>query len=410
MARSSHPGVWLYRRKLKGGTVWYAKWREGGPGGEWHRASLADLPNAQARSDWARAKSAQIASDARERGRRGAVAQFATTVSEALDTWIATNRPRWRAATIESYTATAGLLEQWARDSRIERAEQITPAALARLSDWLAARYREGSPHSTNRRVREARTALQWLRKRGYLPRVSKDELGDSLEYVRAPVEQPQLLTPEHVAHVLRCALAAAPHVEGLVAPAIAWAALTGARRADVCRLRWEWVDLERGEAVLPASATKTHRWRLAEFARVSPGLVDVLRVLEAAWPDATRVFAGEGGDRDVPPATASWWLRVVRQQTVGGVACPRFTWQQLRQTASSWLCTLPRIWPREVAIERAAALLGHTPQVAREHYHGLVRLTREQERARTLDEAWGLGDVLGEIADALRASVNRTV
>jgi len=137
----------------------------------------------------------------------------------------------------------------------------------------------------------------------------------------------------------------------------------------------------------------KGDRPRLVSL-RVSPGFAGVLAALrEASGGDAA---AGRVWPRD-PARVDDWTLRCWRDSIVerGG---PRVTWQQLRQSCASWLACVDGIFG-DVSHAMGLAQLGHSFAVAARYY---LAHDRALTRAASLDEAWGVGEVLGEIAEAV--------
>jgi hypothetical protein len=142
------------------------------------------------------------------------------------------------------------------------------------------------------------------------------------------------------------------------------------------------------GEIRLQATATKTRTERRIDLV-VSPGLREILRVLKLQADGATYIF---GGDAALAPQVA----HNARARLMKWYGAPDFSWQRLRQTCASFLTNAPGIF-RSARIYRSAEQMGHSPEVARKYYLGLVRGIPPD--ARTLDAVLGIDRAVTSVA-----------
>ena len=197
-------------------------------------------------------------------------------------------------------------------------------------------------------------------------------------------------------------------HSEGVrwpIAPFVAFVLLSGCRVGEAESLAWSFVDLEAldnegrrvGEINLPASATKTKRARTIGL-EVCPSLQSLLATLklQAGSSSGPYVF----GRKAPMPHTA---VEAARKRLVRSYGAPKFSWQNLRQTAGTFLTNAPGIYGA-ASVFMSARQIGHTVAVAERHYLGVVRgIPRE---ARTLEAAMQIEDVMMRVIDGAQQAL----
>lgn len=126
--------------------------------------------------------------------------------------------------------------------------------------------------------------------------------------------------------------VAQADHLLSLLPPTVAdmasMALETGLRRANVCGLRWEWVNLDHARIDIPATAMKARR---PHAVALTGRAVEVLRRHQALrTPLCGYVFHNRGNPIWQPNGRT--WLRAVAAAGLGD-----FRWHDLRHTWASW-------------------------------------------------------------------------
>jgi integrase len=221
----------------------------------------------------------------------------------------------------------------------------VTTIAVDELDTWL--RDLPLSPKSRSNYRANIGVLFSYAEQRGIIdrnpiPRTSKPKLID-----RAP----EIFTVDELRSLLEAATRTAPGV----VPMLAIGAFAGLREAEIQRLDWSEVDLERGHIEVKAAKAKSARRRIIP---IQPNL--------AAW---LRPYAGSSGP--VVPAGARRKLDRVREEA------RLATWPNngLRHSFASYRLAAIHDAPR-VAME-----LGHTsPQMLFSTYRELV-LPEEAER-----------------------------
>jgi hypothetical protein len=240
----------------------------------------------------------------------------------------------------------------------------------------------ERSKHSTNRELRALSSLLNTLRRADIL-RLTRDDIGDGLARVRAPVELRPFLHGPEIRELLRVAARHDAQTFKLdrkgskdrarfkpIAPFIRAAVLLGARLDELLSLEWPWV--RDGRIYLPAIAAKGARARMVDLA-VSPTALPA----QSASASAGRVFDLTRGE-----------VYAARKRLLA-MGAPAFTWHALRRTCGTFLTCAPGIYAGASAA-MSAQRLGHDVSVAQRHYVGQATV---DPAARTLEQALGLAD-----------------
>lgn len=390
---AAHPGVSVYRRSPRTDSTvvtWIAEYRDPDTNKR-VRVTLDDLgvKDATQRRLWAVLRSKTLT--ARRAELRAGLTGIRKPIGEAIASIGDTlRRAGLKATSLVTYRETGKLLEAWCpslRDGKATTLDRIGRAELVTLREWLTDRFAERSPHTLNRHLRHARAILNRWRSDGWAPKLSRDIIADAMKLRRtAPLERTPLTSAE-----LRAVLTACIHRDPTARSAAPWTAfllLTGCRSAEPGNVRWADVDFSRRVVELRAAGTKTGRKRDIDLA-VCPLLAELLAAMRARDPRGEFVF----GER-IQSTRQSWlrWLRRAHGAPKG------FTWQRLRQTCGSYLCSAPGIYGAASAF-LAAKQLGHSVAVAERHYAGVVRI---DAAAKTLEAAMGVEREVEAIVSAL--------
>lgn len=155
----------------------------------------------------------------------------------------------------------------------------------------------------------------------------------------------------------------------GLLAPLIFAALHTGARRGELLKLEWRFVDLQTGTITFVAETTKSRRTRIVPMV---PELVEVLRDLRATqraiYGDCVHVFTYNG-------------RTVESNKTAFEIACRRagivdFRWHDLRHCFASFFMQSGG------DLYRLQMLLGHTTPAMTQRYAHLSAKHLMESRA----------------------------
>ncbi|HEX5658649.1 MAG TPA: hypothetical protein VFX59_15705 [Polyangiales bacterium] len=392
------------------------------------------LRTAEARRDWAIAKSKSLAKRRMEIA-SGAPRAMGVPLKDAIARYYRAH-PHLSPRSVLDYGLATDKLFSWATRVNIRVADDLTRAKLMEFRETLirepkkvtvkgAKRGARGSslsrraPHSVNGELRKVRTVLGYLRKIDLLPRLTNDDLKDGCQALAVNQERIAYLPAERCQQLMTAALAhdavvfaetreehaglrtrgtTARHTS--IAPFVAFVLLTGMRFGEALEIKWEQIDLtardddghEVGEIHLLASGTKTKRARTVGL-DVSPALRGILLMLFESSCGTGRVFSFTEG---VAEAAA-------RRLRDSFDAPANFSWQMLRRTCGTYLTNAPGIFGAASAY-RSAKQLGHSVLVAEKHYLGLVRGI--PRTARSLEAALQIESQLQCITHHARSAV----
>lgn len=188
--------------------------------------------------------------------------------------------------------------------------DEITRDVLDRL---VAARLKEGTKSTANRYLALVRSILIRARDEWeWLDKVPKVRL------FKEPEGRERALTPEQARRLLEALPA---HQQDMVA----FALLTGLRRANVLGLEWSRVDLERRYAWIEGWQSKNRR---AISVPLSEEAVTILLRQVGKHPE--RVFTFKG--KPIKQANTKAWYAALEQ-----VGIKDFRWHDLRHTWATW-------------------------------------------------------------------------
>lgn len=359
--RSPHPGVVI--RPPRPGQYQRTQIRFIDP--DTNRFRYTTVPDGADPKEFARQKSLELKNRA-EAIRRGAPKLQGGALKTLVESYFA--EAILRPSTAKMYAFSTAKLLSWS--SAPASGDDLTLAKLRELRAYLA-KLPNRRASTANRDLRTIAAVLEHSRKAGRTPRLSHQDIGDGLQRLKAPVER-----KDYCRDPLAALEASVAH-DVMFGAYVAWLLLTGMRAAEALAVRHHAVDFEAWLVRLQSHETKTGAWRDVELEWTPACKLLAEALVMGRKPDA-RLF----GDR------TSSYMREQRRQ-VGGA----WTFQQLRRTASTYLCSMSN-----VGLWRAAKSLGHHPEIARKHYAGVVRT-----EATTLEVALGITSPVLEIVRRLR-------
>lgn len=92
-------------------------------------------------------------------------------LGEAIDRFIARNRPNWKGQTERSYRKSLDTFEIFAEDAELETLADLTLWEVGQYTDWLL--EQEYAQATVASKQKQARRWLKWLESQGYLGVVS---------------------------------------------------------------------------------------------------------------------------------------------------------------------------------------------------------------------------------------------
>ena len=124
------------------------------------------------------------------------------------------------------------------------------------IDEWL--RKLGGAPRSRNSTHTSLRTFFSWAKSHSYLPR-AEQTAAEAVAKVRVGDTETEIFTPEQMAKILE----AAP---GELVPFIALGAFAGLRAAEITRIEWSAIDLNRRFITIRAGQAKTASRRIVSI------------------------------------------------------------------------------------------------------------------------------------------------
>jgi len=260
-----------------------------------------------------------------------------TTISGAVQRWRESHGPGWNSNMLRS-------LRLWAGDLDLDRVDLDFLNRFVRHLESLRQK-KSGGPYSREtiyKHVAAATSLMQWAFRRKWIAAVP------DRPKLRRGEAKPEPLSEEQIANVLF----SLHRKDGTMMRAgriIKFMLLTGARPQEARLLRWEWIDVPRACAIIPAEETKTRnsspRPRVLELSN------EALQVLAETPRTSPYVFLSREGK----PYTRDGLRRICNSR--------KFRPYQLRQTFTQ------RCF--DVGLQDAviAALLGHVDLKMLKHY-----------------------------------------
>ncbi len=439
-----HRGVTLIRPNEKARTGWRARYVD--PDLEkmvWETLNPA-LDTVELREDWAARKAKGLALRRLEL-MGGAPRSTGTGLAAAMKRYF-DDHPRLSAKTLWIYRSATNKFLAWATKTGLESVDEIDRGKLVAFGAMLArepkrASKRGGrrgefataktmrSAYTVNRELRALGAALRYLRRLGFLPKLSSDDIADGLRKLKAPPRRIQYLKPSELQQLLNAALkhdaetfaeTRAEHTgdrpKGMtqryepIAPVILTALITGLRVSHLLALEWSDIDFDAlddsGKAVgeiTPQGGSATKRTGLIGL-EISPGLRRLLAAKKLKSGGRGKVFRlteseGKAALKRLTTKTGDDGKTLLYGAPLGS------TWQTFRRTCGCYLTNAPGIFGSASAY-RSAQQLGHSVQIAERYYVNVVRGIPKS--ARTVEAAMQITKQLERVIEAVTSLAPR--
>lgn len=359
------------------------------------------LNSAKARETWCKNKSKHLRQQAAAIA-AGETITRRTLVPKALGRYFSAKAAELQPATLVAYGQGTKPFESWCAKNAVVYVEDLTPPLLAQYREWFVgqkaytpAKGRVGkgkriegdgkrSPAQINKCLNSLRVVLSQLRREGHTPKLTSDDIVDSLKFVKRERARRQYLDTAQVKALLEASLRHDADGHDAIAPFTAACLLTGMRFNELCELAFDEVDAVSGEIHLAAKRTKTSTERTVYLDKL-PTLWAWLKAEKLASGNRKRVF----------PHLTFAIARMARARLVStdaetGYSAPSFTWHRLRATCGTYsVCA--SLYGRGSEHETAQQL-GHSIQVAQAHYTGRAKDFKPD--AQCLEDAMGCADL----------------
>lgn len=322
-------------------------------------------------------------------------------VDDAIADYLAHCAEVRKPRTVRSYRESLAVFARWCTEKKHAHIDGITAANLSEFWVWLCRRRKqvpkrgaqneriestEGkAAYTINRHVQAIRTWLDHLRRLEHTT-LTHEQITDAIRKLPTPSAKPQVLSRDDCRRILAAALRRdrAGRVELPMSPLVAVALTTGCRIGELLALRWDQVDLEQ-QVIRLGTDTKTASARDVST-EISPGLADILVGLKAR-ASGPWVFGGSA-------AYSYSAVDSARKHIIKSWDSGKWGYHLLRKTCATYLVCSGVMG----TVYLAAQQLGHSEEVARKHYLGLVRGL--DPNARSLDEVLGVAEELRAIAE----------
>jgi integrase len=257
------------------------------------------------------------------------------TVADALDAWLETHTPTWAASTVRDQTSRASLV----------KADKIARTPLAKLTvadvDWWHSRLRAAGVGESSLRNQHLvlRASLSQAARWGWVSAnvAALATLGRKTTKPRSAMRAAEV----------RAVIDAAERFDPAAGVAFRLAAITGARRAELCALVWGdldgdrltidssieiWRNGSRTDRQVPTlrdAATKTGNQRVVRLDERTLAAVDSLRAERQQYGP----WMLQPGERPLNPERLTGWWRIARRDA--GID-PRWRLHDLRHWSAT--------------------------------------------------------------------------
>jgi integrase len=374
MARNkAHPGVSLFNRRRRGTSHLCARWRDPVTG-KAHTVDLVlmGMGTKVACRPWAVRLSNELAVSAKA---HKAVDGGAVTPDAAWVSFVADRRREHgeeSAHRLEAYESKRW--QPFMRELGLRTVAEITAAACRKFRESLD----DLTPPTRNHHLECGRAYMNWCRRRR-ITSLSAEDISEAFRKFRVERTLPRVPKREELVRLIAAAVehdtarfhagraskdryskqpngpaTGAPRFAA-VAPFFFLSMLTGMRASEAFTLKWEDVDVERGE--IRVRHTKTRVDRVIPL-HDSPALLRLLRALRQVYSNTTHVV-GDGAKPGTPRAMQSRvWIRLFES---AGVEQDR---NLLRRAAASAVASCGKY--NEFLLQMR---FGHSTEVANAHY-----------------------------------------
>jgi integrase len=374
MARNkAHPGVSLFTRRRRDERHLWARWRDPADGKQ-HTVDLTnmDMGTKLACRSWAVRLSNELALAAK---RHKAAAGGAVPFDAAWSAFVADRR---RERSEKSARALAGYESNRWRPF----VQSLTARTVADITAADCRRFRESldemKPQTRNHHLTCGRAFMNWCR-RGKLTSLAADDITEGFKRFRVERSLPRIPTREELTKLIVAATendvarwhagreakdryyhhpdgpAVGGHRFTAVAPFFFLSMLTGMRASEAFSLRWEDVDIARGE--IRVRHTKTRVDRVVPL-HDSPALVRLLTALRSKYGEAAHVVGDAEQEGTSRTMQSRVWTRLFRTAGV------EQDYNLLRRAAASAVASCGKY--NEFLLQMR---FGHSTAVANAHY-----------------------------------------
>lgn len=250
------------------------------------------------------------------------------------------------ATSLRSYQSTVDRLAWWTLHYGAEHVRDLDPLTLRAARDKL----RPGrAPATVNRYVSAQRSAWNWGRNAGLVPR---NHPWPTRLMLREPKGRVRYLTDRELAALLKAARAHGPTLYAAVVVAVS----TGIRRGELLRLRWADVTLD-NPASVRVLETKNDTSRAVHLPGVA---VAALKELKRGKVVGKPVFLNADGEPMTGPTLDNLWVKIREAAKLQD-----FRFHDLRHSCASFLAQ------NGATLLEIGAVLGHkSPSVTARYAH----------------------------------------
>jgi integrase len=440
----AHRGVTLIRPNEKARTGWRARYVDPDLEKKVWETLDPSLDSIELREDWAARKAKALALRALELV-GGAPRATGTGLAAAMKHYF-DDHPRISEGTLTLYRAATNKFLAWATKNGLESVDDLDKGKLVAFSAVLVKEPkrvckpggRRGerataktmrSAYTVNKELRSIGAALRYLRRLGFLPKISSDDIKDGLQKLKAPPTRIEYLKPHELQQLLNAALKhdaktfdetraehAGDRSRGTtrkyepIAPVITTALITGLRVSHLLALDYSDIDLDavddNGKVVgeiTPQGGSATKRTGIIGL-EISPGLRRLLAAMKLKSGGRGKVF------RITESECKAALKRLMTKRSDDGKtliygAPSGSTWQAFRRTCGCYLTNAAGIFGSASAY-RSARQLGHSVQIAERYYVNVVRGIPKS--ARTVEAAMQIAKQLELVIEAVTSLAPR--
>lgn len=427
--RSPHPGIVLIPPDpAHGHPTWRARCKNPDTGKlEKVRLDPTVLSTAEARRQWAIRQAKTLARRTLDL-EAGAPRFQGMAIAAAIERYYEAHQ-HLKLRTLACYRKGTGPFLEWCETRRIRSCDDLTSHQLVAFRDSrvkitkrvVVVDGRRGAkrdtaepraPMTVNQELRGLATVLEYVRRSGFVPKLSSDGIRDGLRRMKSTTRRITFMQQDDLKALIVAALkhdaatfreTRAEHASRdnigsttrypSVAPCLVLALMTGLRFQHLLALEWRDCDLAVDEGgapcgfVAPSTSSLTKRSGTIDLS-VATGLHALLVKMRAEAGERERVLALTAGEAQ------SALRRLIREFD----APPSAGWQCFRRTCGCYIANAGSLFGGASAW-RAAKWLGHGVQVSERHYLDVVRVPRE---AKTLEAAMGIEGELQRVIDGV--------
>jgi hypothetical protein len=127
----------------------------------------------------------------------------------------------------------------------------------------MASAFRHWSPTTRDNYIRILKTFASWARDNDFIP-YDRRTFAERIKKVKIILDEPEFFTTEEMRRLLSVASMLVGGDEEFLIPVLVLGGFVGMRASEICRVRWEDIDLAHKAIRLGPRVTKTGRRRIA--------------------------------------------------------------------------------------------------------------------------------------------------